>query len=132
VPLDYPGTLNGLAHSRAALADGMRLVVYSHDADSGGQSDDLVGLCTVRLDGAARRWFGVVDPRTLLHVSELDREDREAFQAARKCGRPRLSRDSPPPHRGRQRRSRHQADVPCSLSFRMFMFLSRDMLRGDS
>lgn len=83
VPLDNPGTVEDLSRTRVTLVAGMRLVLYTLDANTAGEPNDLVAIGTVEWDSARGRRWAVVDDSSLVHVSELGTGDREAFATAR-------------------------------------------------
>lgn len=76
VPLDFPGTAEDITRNGIALREGMKMVLYTHDAADKADPDDLVTVGTVEYDQDAHRWFATIDPQRLQHVFELDDLDR--------------------------------------------------------
>jgi hypothetical protein len=83
VPLDFPGTVEDLARYEVSLREGMKIVLYTHDATEMGDPDDLVAVGMVTYDENVQRWFAVIDARTLRHVSALDEVDRSLYHRQR-------------------------------------------------
>jgi hypothetical protein len=81
VPLDFPGTAEDLARNRIDLREGLKILLYTDDATDKADPDDLVTVGTVEYDQDAHRWFALIDPQGLLHVSELDDLDRSLYSA---------------------------------------------------
>ena len=65
------GTKQDLAKHGITLAEGMRLRVYSDDADERGRRDDLLAEGVVHYDAEADEWVLALDPGSLRHESEL-------------------------------------------------------------
>jgi len=80
VPLDFPGTIADLKRHRVELAEGMHLVLYTHDATAISDPDDLVTVGTVLKDQG--RWFARYDWPSLTHVSDLDEKDKHLYLGA--------------------------------------------------
>jgi len=80
VPLDFPGTLADLNRHRIKLTEGMQLVLYTHDATSTNDPDDLVTVGTAVNDHG--RWFAKYDWPSLAHVSDLDETDKNLYLGA--------------------------------------------------
>jgi hypothetical protein len=73
--LDAPGTQVDLARNGIVLADGLRLLLYDHDAEDG-KVDDLVAIGIVRFDGGLGRWVADICQEfahsSYVHFSGLD------------------------------------------------------------
>ena len=82
VRLDLPGTFRALERSNISLVEGMRILLYTEDANSQGKLDDLVAIGTLRFDPEESRW-AALEIRDLCHVSNLDAHEAELFRAAR-------------------------------------------------
>jgi len=65
------------------LADGLRLVLYTEDADAEGRIDDLVTVGTVRYDDDEGRWAAEIDWERLVHVSELPSDEAQRYRDGR-------------------------------------------------
>jgi hypothetical protein len=83
VKLDLPGTRRDLERWGIELADGLRLVLYTEDADAEGRVDDLVTVGTVRYDSDEDQWTAEIDWVALVHVSELQREEAKYYRGKR-------------------------------------------------
>jgi hypothetical protein len=83
VRLDLPGTFRALERSNISLVEGMRILLYTDDANSQGKLDDLVAIGTLRFDPEESRWVAALEIRDLCHVSNLDAHEAELFRAAR-------------------------------------------------
>jgi hypothetical protein len=80
VTLDLPGMRHDLERWGIELVDGMRLLLYTEDADSDGKLDDLVMVSTIRYDGDEDRWIAEVDWNALIHVSDLAPEEAQRYR----------------------------------------------------
>jgi hypothetical protein len=65
------GTIADLEREGLQLREGLKLSVYSDDADDAGKPDDLVATGIVRRDERVGRWVLELDRTTLGHRSEL-------------------------------------------------------------
>ncbi len=64
------GTLQDLQHLGIQLREGLRLTLYTDDADDNGRSDELRAEGVVQFDPAAHRWVAAIDWDRLWHASE--------------------------------------------------------------
>ena len=64
------GTLQDLEHLGIELREGLRLTLYTDDADDEGRSDELKADAVVHFDEAANRWVATIDWDRLWHASE--------------------------------------------------------------
>lgn len=64
------GTKNDLLEQGITLVDGMRLHVYSDDANEHGERDDLLAEGTVLYNAEVGQWVLVVDAATIRHESD--------------------------------------------------------------
>jgi hypothetical protein len=83
VRLDLPGTRADLQRWGVELANGLRLVLYTEDADAEGRVDDLVTVGTVRYDSEEGRWAAEIDWNTLIHASGLPHDEVCRYQDIR-------------------------------------------------
>ena len=67
--LNGAGTLSDLAAQGVELREGLRLLLYSVDAQADGTNDDLVVEGTVELDRASGAWVARIDWDALRHES---------------------------------------------------------------
>ena len=67
--LNGAGTLSDLAAQGVELREGLRLLLYSVDAQADGTNDDLIVEGTVELDRASGAWVARIDWDALRHES---------------------------------------------------------------
>ena len=67
--LNAAGTLSDLAAQGVELREGLRLLLYSVDAQADGTNDDLVVEGIVELDRASGTWAARIDWDALRHES---------------------------------------------------------------
>jgi hypothetical protein len=67
------GTRNDLRKHGIALAEGMRLRVYSDDANDQGERDDLLAEGVVHYNAEAKEWVLAVEPTSIRHEPERNR-----------------------------------------------------------
>jgi hypothetical protein len=64
------GTLQDLDRFGIQLREGLRLTLYTDDADDEGRSDELRAEGVLHFDETARRWVATIDWDRLWHASE--------------------------------------------------------------
>jgi len=78
VLLTTTGTREDLASGRIELHEGLRLMLYSDDADEHGRPDPLIVEGTVRFDSVGQRWVAEVDWDAVRHESDdVSRKDED-------------------------------------------------------
>lgn len=70
VLLTTQGTLKDLAQSGIQLHEGLVLSVYSDDADSQGNRDNLLAVGVVRFDEGMKVWVLEIDWTSITHESD--------------------------------------------------------------
>jgi hypothetical protein len=70
VRLNAVGTLRDLCQLDLGLVDGMRLTLYTDDANESGQPDELWVDAVARFSRAENIWVAVADWSTLRHASD--------------------------------------------------------------
>lgn len=70
IALDRMGTLRDLTEMNLTLSDGMKLLLYTDDADERGKADPLLVDAVARYDEAAKCFYAVADWDTLRHQSD--------------------------------------------------------------
>ena len=70
VLLNTAGTKEDLARHGIELREGLKLLLYSDDADTRGKSDPLLVEGTVTFDSDRDRWVAVIDWDALRHESD--------------------------------------------------------------
>jgi hypothetical protein len=69
--LNLVGTREDLSQNRIDLRDGLRLLLYSDDADANGTRDDLLVEGTALFDAEHSRWVAEIDWDAIRHESDL-------------------------------------------------------------
>ena len=67
------GTRDDLKRTGLKLKDGLRVKVYSDDADNDGNPDDLLFEGVVHFDSEKEVWYALLDPASFHHRSEASR-----------------------------------------------------------
>lgn len=71
VRLNCAGTSSDLAKAKIELCDGLLLTLYTDDADSHGNADELEVTGVVEYSRAEKCWVACVDWNAVRHVSEI-------------------------------------------------------------
>jgi hypothetical protein len=86
VPLHFPGTVDDLKAHKIELNEGQNLTLYTFDATENMESDELVCVGRIRWSEGRAMWTAEFDWESLVHVSEMDSEDRHLYLIARPGG----------------------------------------------
>lgn len=71
--LNLVGTREDLSRYRIEMRDGLRLLLYSDDADANGTRDDLLVEGIVTFDVGQSRWVAEINWDAIRHESDLRR-----------------------------------------------------------
>jgi len=72
------GTAQDLEEQRVTLVEGMRVMLYSDDADDAGRPDDLEVDATIEFDRVDSVWVARFDPNGFRHASDRLGGSRDA------------------------------------------------------
>ncbi len=67
--LTCAGTRRDLERQRIELHEGLKLTLYTDDANDAGQSDELLADARVHFDTQSNSWVAAIDWKALRHAS---------------------------------------------------------------
>lgn len=70
VRLNCRGTIEDLKRFGIELREGLKLILYTDDADDNGNPDALLADATIQFDGSSQSWVASVDWTALRHESD--------------------------------------------------------------
>jgi hypothetical protein len=71
IRLNTVGTREDLGRAGLELSEGLRISLYTDDADDDGHPDDLLAEGTVEFNAEEECWVAAVDWKRLAHASEV-------------------------------------------------------------